>query len=205
MDTKLIAAEQLYNEQEYAEVEVSGSCMDFLFKNGETVIIRKTAPENIFTGDIVVFRQDRDFVIHRLIYKYTRNGIQYFLTKGDLKNNFDNPVQADMLLGKAFIIECEKGTINMLTVAGRLFSWFTFIYSSAFLFSLYIFDRIVSLVHGISNILGAAGFPLLHNKLLNSTAGLFCNTLLGTHSSFARTRMPALLRSAFISIAGHRK
>lgn len=79
---------------------VSGS-MEPTLNVGSLVIIRKTCPSEIKTGDIITFtvsKQDSIKVTHRVV------GIdlakEAFITKGDANTSIDGPVKFENLVGK---------------------------------------------------------------------------------------------------------
>ncbi|OGL43477.1 MAG: hypothetical protein A2161_15850 [Candidatus Schekmanbacteria bacterium RBG_13_48_7] len=65
----------------------------------DRVVISPCLYESLFPGDMVVFKDKSDFIIHRMVSKYV-NGKEYIITKGDRSPFFDPPVRFDKLLGK---------------------------------------------------------------------------------------------------------
>ncbi|HLG24929.1 MAG TPA: signal peptidase I [Candidatus Nanoarchaeia archaeon] len=54
------------------------------FDKGDIMVLKGKKPENIKTGDIIVFwSQRKDPIIHRVVKKWEENGKFYFQTKGD--------------------------------------------------------------------------------------------------------------------------
>jgi len=62
----------------------SGS-MEPTYYTGDLVIIAKVPPQEIKEGDVIVYRQPggEDLILHRVVKIEERNGVLYFLTKGD--------------------------------------------------------------------------------------------------------------------------
>jgi signal peptidase len=66
----------------------------------EDIIIIKLGNENIKENDIITFRQDKNFITHR-VKKIDENAI---ITKGDNNPNEDEPIKKEDILGKVQII-----------------------------------------------------------------------------------------------------
>jgi signal peptidase len=82
------------------DVVLSGS-MEPAVQTGSVVIVRPIGPEEIRTGDIIMYSSpDRTSLItHRVVKIEYTPGLR-FVTKGDANNNSDiNPIQPDQILG----------------------------------------------------------------------------------------------------------
>ncbi len=124
-----IFAEQLTVKEVFAddlerEVEVRGQSMRLLIENGETVIVQRTKPEALALGDIILFRKDKQFILHRVIYKIRKNGQAVFITKGDTHPSFDTPVGEEEIIGKVTAIKKYGGTITLTSRLAKLLNYF---------------------------------------------------------------------------------
>ena len=64
---------------------------------------------NLIPGDIVVFKRDSDFVLHRLTdIRHKENNI-FCTTRGDSSINEDKPITVDKIIGVVTTIETKQG------------------------------------------------------------------------------------------------
>ena len=73
---------------------------------GDTLVIERANSEAVSEGDIVLFRRDGRFFVHRVIGKITRD--LAILTRGDAMTLPDPPVPDSDLMGKVVLIQ-RKG------------------------------------------------------------------------------------------------
>ncbi|OGS22114.1 MAG: signal peptidase I [Elusimicrobia bacterium RIFOXYA2_FULL_40_6] len=132
-------------DSEHIEVCASGQCMRFLINDGQVVIIKKVDVTDILIGDIVVFRENEGFLIHRVLFKYIKNGKTRFLTKGDMSFDFDRPVEADQIEGKVMDFS-------------RLYSWSVGMFSFVF----FLITKLPVLIKHILFFIAAIIISLLH-------------------------------------------
>lgn len=84
---------------------MQGNSMYPNLRDGDIGLLQECNPEDLQTGDIVVFRTNKNFVCHRLINIFQKDGKTVFIARGD-KNMFsDPPFLAEDLSGK---ITCFK-------------------------------------------------------------------------------------------------
>jgi len=92
------------NRDYYYISEVCGYSMYPTISSGDYVVIvdNEHPSFNIKNGDIVVYyNHDLDiYIAHRIIYSYTANGMEYFITKGDNNNYYDDPITYNQIEGK---------------------------------------------------------------------------------------------------------
>ena len=88
-------------------------------KIGDQVLVEKVRPDEVRFGDIIVFRQNRRLVIHRVIGKSEHGGQFHFLEKGDA-NLQSSLVSAEDIIGKVIIIRSQARTLNTTSGVGRL-------------------------------------------------------------------------------------
>ena len=82
------------------DVVLSGS-MEPTVQTGSLVIVRPIGPEDIRTGDIVMYLSPdkTSLITHRVVKIEYKPGLR-FVTKGDANNNSDiNPIQPDQIVG----------------------------------------------------------------------------------------------------------
>lgn len=78
----------------YSLFEVQTGSMKKAIKPGDWIITKKE--DEIEIGDIVTYKQDNEFITHRVIEKYKGT----FVTKGDANNTKDNPIDQSQIVGK---------------------------------------------------------------------------------------------------------
>lgn len=80
---------------------VSGVSMEPVLKAGDIVIVQNVKPEEISTGDIILFRRGANRILHRVVETYKSKGATYFVTQGDANNVTDIPISYTDVEGKA--------------------------------------------------------------------------------------------------------
>lgn len=81
-------------------LRVQGSSMLPWVRPGDIAILRKGSPEEIRSGDIVMFRRYDRFFVHRIVERRTRDGRNIFVTKGDSNPHFDGEISQSEILGR---------------------------------------------------------------------------------------------------------
>ena len=79
---------------EYTMFQVASGSMADSINVDDIVIVRINADYDV--GDIITYKQDNDFITHRIIKKEN----DYIVTKGDANNAADAPVSNDQVVGK---------------------------------------------------------------------------------------------------------
>jgi len=77
---------------------------------GDTLVIERADRKAVSEGDIILFRRDRRFCIHRVVSKVTEDST--ILTRGDSNPEPDPPVADRDLLGKVVFILREGRLIR---------------------------------------------------------------------------------------------
>ena len=68
---------------------------------GDLVFIKKCNANSIEVNDVIEYKRQNYSVIHRVVSKYQKDGVFYFITKGDNNSNNDtDPVREEYLKGK---------------------------------------------------------------------------------------------------------
>lgn len=100
----------LLAEGKSLRIKPAGYSMFPAIRPGNVVIIAPVKNRSKLTpGDIVVFKRDSDFVLHRLTdIRHHENRI-LFITRGDSSVNEDKPIIADKIIAVVTTIETKKG------------------------------------------------------------------------------------------------
>ena len=100
----------LLAEGKSLQIKPTGYSMFPAICPGDVVIIAPVKDRsNLTPGDIVVFKRDTDFVLHRLTdIRHQENNI-YCITRGDSSVNEDLPIIADKIIGVVTVIEKKRG------------------------------------------------------------------------------------------------
>ncbi len=88
---------------------VSGFSMKPTFVAGDVAITREAPEESIQVDDIIRFRQNGVFVLHRVLEVREGASERVFITQGDNNNTEDPPVPASALAGKVILIAPKVG------------------------------------------------------------------------------------------------
>ena len=78
----------------YSVFEVQTNSMAEYINSNDWIIVKKT--DKIKLDDVVTFKEDNEFITHRVIEKY--NGT--YITKGDANNSKDEPIDQSQIIGK---------------------------------------------------------------------------------------------------------
>lgn len=95
------------------KVSLGGYSMLPVLKAGDTATVVKTGREELHKGDIVLFRDSKKVIAHRIIRIINTNSDYTYITKGDSLKKADKPVQYQDILGKIIAFE-HKGKENDL-------------------------------------------------------------------------------------------
>jgi signal peptidase I len=98
---------------------VKGLSMLPTLKEGDFVIFKSVTAKELFFGDLIVYKQQQKFIIHRYIKTTTIKGKIYLKCKGDNLLYFDPLIPKDELLGKVFIIEKNESRISLTSYKSR--------------------------------------------------------------------------------------
>lgn len=87
----------------YTFFEVATGSMSDTINIGDVVVVKITKEVN--ENDIVVFKENESFIVHRLINKNENE----YITKGDANNSEDKPIKEEQILGKVVKIIPKVG------------------------------------------------------------------------------------------------
>ena len=94
----------------YPIAAVSSNSMQPILEKGDLILIKGVKKGDIKTGDIVVYKIDEGFIIHRVIKLQDR----VLITKGDANTYPDLPVKYDKVVGETVNIGKSPLTIPYL-------------------------------------------------------------------------------------------
>lgn len=87
-------------------ISTLGLSMFPLIASGDRIVITPQGEINI--GDVIVFVRADAMVCHRLAHVFERDGIEYYVTRGDNCTDLDESVTSDQIVGKVIRIEREQ-------------------------------------------------------------------------------------------------
>ena len=99
----------LLAEGKSLRIKPTGYSMFPAIRPGNIVIIAPVINQsNLTVGDIVVFKRDSDFVLHRLTDIRHQEGSAFYITRGDSSINEDKPITADKIISVVTSIEIKR-------------------------------------------------------------------------------------------------
>jgi signal peptidase len=100
---------------------VAGVSMEPTFETGDVVITRKVSAEDIQVGDVIHYRSEKGFVLHRVVDIQTDKGEPVFITRGDNSGVNDDPVRASQVEGEVVLTIPKIGWVAI--GAKKLINW----------------------------------------------------------------------------------
>jgi len=100
----------LLAEGKSLRIKPTGYSMFPAIRPGDVVVIAPVKNPSILTpGDIVVYKRDSDFVLHRLTDIRHQEENAFYITRGDSSMNEDLPITADRIIAVVTTIETKRG------------------------------------------------------------------------------------------------
>jgi signal peptidase I len=100
----------LLNEGKVIKLRAEGMSMYPSIKPGSVIYIEPVLHTDLLErGDIIVWKRDSGFVAHRLVRKFEKDNLDYFVTRGDCKMHEDSPVTGEIIAGKVIDVEYPEG------------------------------------------------------------------------------------------------
>jgi signal peptidase I len=100
MSTTLLA------EGKTIRIKAHGYSMYPAIKPGSLILIEPLRQKgNPVPGEIVALKRENGMVVHRVVKKVIKNGVIYYVTRGDSNSRTDDPVTIDKIAGR--IIKSE--------------------------------------------------------------------------------------------------
>ena len=93
-----------------------GSSMSPIIRSGDLVTIVQFEASDLALGDVILFRNNGKFFLHRIIKKYFINNSTKFITKGDFLTTSDPCIESEQILGKLITLERGNRVINFNTI-----------------------------------------------------------------------------------------
>ncbi|MBI4649203.1 MAG: signal peptidase I [Bacteroidia bacterium] len=138
--------EELLTDGYLIHVVVSGNSMFPALRKGDFLEIKYVPIENLKTGDIILFRENSKYIVHRLISKHNYQGRLIITTKGDFFFLFYEYLLADDYKGK--VIKYKREGMAHYTDINKHFNYIMAILSPViFPFFVYIARLFVNMYH----------------------------------------------------------
>jgi hypothetical protein len=132
--TKLSLALDMLKEVIERDVEVPlktfGLSMRPAIQGGEWVVVHKAEPEDISSGDIVIYQLGSNFVAHRVIRVHRRQNDISFTVKGDAHLAADGEIGAAGVIARVVALRRGEKTIDLRRPRWRAASRLLACYSS---------------------------------------------------------------------------
>ena len=97
---------------------VISNSMHPLINIGDQVLVEKTAINDIRLADIIVFKRNGKFTIHRVLGKHDFGEERYFLEKGDA-THLASLIPEKSVIGRVSVIKKTQRTIHTISGGGR--------------------------------------------------------------------------------------
>jgi len=107
------------NQKDLLLIEVKGFCMWPFLKDGQKVLVRKTAGSDLYPGDILLYRGQSGLLCHRLARKENKDGEWVFYCKPDTSPPGDDPVSERVLEGKVAAVFSNNKILSLETAWAR--------------------------------------------------------------------------------------
>ena len=98
----------------YTFFAVATGSMENTINIGDVVIVNLTKDVN--ENDIIVYKDDNNFITHRLIKKQADK----LITRGDANNSEDKPINEDQILGKVIYIVPKMGIFRKIFISKEI-------------------------------------------------------------------------------------
>lgn len=95
--------------------EVQGFCMSPFLKDGQRVLVRKTAGPELRPGDLLLYRGEGGLHCHRLLRKERRNGRWVFHCRADTELSCGHAVDESRAEGKVVAVIDEGRIVSLET------------------------------------------------------------------------------------------
>lgn len=99
----------------YTAFEVSTGSMTPTLQVGDIIFVKLT--DKIKENDIIVFKEEKNFITHRLM----QINEDKLITKGDANNSKDKPIEKEQVLGKVVFIGINIGLIRNIIFTPKIF------------------------------------------------------------------------------------
>lgn len=127
---ELVAKELLYKslkEGRKQSLKVRGLSMQPLIKPEDEVFFRKS--KKFRFGDLVVYKKDSVFIIHRFIRKKRINNKDFFILKADSYRQADEPVGESQIIGVVTRLKSKSRILALDSFSGKIKSFLFLAYT----------------------------------------------------------------------------
>ncbi len=124
----------LLSEGTILKIKACGYSMFPAIEPGSTIYIEPFSQENVpVAGEIIAWKRDSGFVVHRIVRKLNEGERTLYITRGDSCMHEDQPVPEDQIAGKVIKIQNNRGILltrsltsdhNPLYPVNRVLVWF---------------------------------------------------------------------------------
>jgi signal peptidase I len=91
----------LLAEGKTIRIKAHGYSMYPVIKPGSLILIEPLRQKGKpLPGEIVAIKREKGIVVHRVMKTIIKNGITYYITRGDSNANKDNPVTIEKIVGR---------------------------------------------------------------------------------------------------------
>jgi signal peptidase I len=132
----------LLDEGKTLRIRAEGYSMFPVIKPGNFIFVEPVT--DLVAGDIIAWKRETGFVVHRLIRVISRDDQLFYITRGDSCANEDTPVMKSQVAGKVIYIEKLSGYRR--PVKNRLISKFDYIYNRFLVWLLLRFRRVLKII-----------------------------------------------------------
>lgn len=112
-------SQSLLSEGKTIRIKAHGYSMYPCIKPGSLILIEPVSNKGLpRQGEIIAIRRENGLVVHRLTKIVRKNGILYYLARGDSNAFIDDPVTIDKIIGR--IIKAETTGENQVLADIRI-------------------------------------------------------------------------------------
>ena len=99
---------QLLRDGQSVRFHAPGRSMYPTIREGEAITVEPILPSEVKVGDIILYRSDDGVIAHRVArIERGENDGRRFILRADTWGEYDEPVQADQVMGK--VVSTERG------------------------------------------------------------------------------------------------
>lgn len=109
----------LLSEGKIIRIKAHGYSMYPAIKPGSLILIEPLRQKGKpVPGEIVALKRENGLVVHRVMKRVIKNGITYYITRGDSNANKDTPVTIEKIVGR--IVKSEPTGENLIPADIRI-------------------------------------------------------------------------------------
>jgi signal peptidase I len=109
----------LLSEGKTIRIKAHGYSMYPAIKPGSLILIEPLRQKGKpVAGEIVAIKRETGLVVHRVVKRMMKDGIEYFVTRGDSNSMADNPVTLDKIAGR--VVKSEPTGENPVAADVRI-------------------------------------------------------------------------------------